>query len=407
MGPQFFLNANYDFVGKRNLFLGIAAAFMAVCLGSIFAKGLNLGVEFTGGAQIEANFDESKTHKVPPTIDSVRGSLEEAGIKGAQVLTVGGAHEHSFLIRVQALAAAGGDLEGRIHGVLKAKYGDEKLAYFDFDEESLDRATARIEDPSVTPAEVKQLLASAPELGGLGVEEVTLDKISGTFVIRLANASNDVLTALTAKFGDGYETSIDSIGASVSKDLTRNALLAIAGACVLIGVYVWLRFDWDFAPGVVLALIHDAVVVVGVWSIASKGLGLDGFEFNLTIVAAVLAIIGYSVNDTVVIYDRIRENREKYQSQPLLWVVNKSVNETLSRTFLTSGATLLSVLSIGLLGSESIRWFGWAMVVGIISGTWSTIAVAMPVTMVVYTLKEKAAARGPTTTPPADVRAKG
>lgn len=403
MGPQLFINANYDFVGKRNLLLALGSAFVALCAASIAVKGLNLGVEFTGGAQIEANFREDAQTKEPVSIDAVRSALTDAGIRNPQVLTVGNTADDAFLIRVQALEqAAGSDLDKRIQDVLTAKYGD-KLAYFDFDEESLDRATARFEGVEPDPAEVKQLLA--PALGGVGLEDVTWDKATGTLVVRLENASNDVLTALNQKFGEGtYDSSIDSIGAAVSKDLTRNALLAIAGACVLIGVYVWLRFDWDFAPGVILALVHDAVVVIGVWSIAGRVLGLEGFEFNLTIVAAVLAIIGYSVNDTVVIYDRIRENREKYQSQTILWVVNKSVNETLSRTFLTSGATLLSVVSIGLLGSESIRWFGWAMTAGILSGTWSTIAIAMPVTMLVYSIKEKQAAASSSQ---AGVRAKG
>lgn len=387
MGPTLFANSNFDFVGKRYVLLGISVAFVALCLFSIFAQGLNLGVEFTGGAQIEVNFDESKTHKEAVSISSVRDALKDAGIE-ATIVTIGGEKEHGFLVRVQSLASSSADLGKRIETVLRTKYGEDKIEYFDFDEESLDRAIVRISDASVKPADVKALLAGSTEIG-VGVEDVTMDRGEGSMVIRLENAANDVLVALKAKFGDGFDSSIESIGAAVSKDLQSTALRAIALACLLIGVYVWLRFDWDFAPGVVLALAHDAIVVVGVWSIFGHWLKVGGFEFNLTIVAAVLAIIGYSVNDTVVIYDRIRENREKYQGKDILWVVNKSVNETMSRTVLTSGATLLSVLSIALLGSESIRWFGWAMVVGILSGTWSTIAVAVPVTIIVYMLKDK------------------
>ena len=389
MGPSLFLNANYDFISKRYILLAVASGLVAASLTSIFVKGLNLGVEFTGGAQLEVNFDESKTAKGDVSITSVRDAIKEAGIENAQIVTIGGDDEHAFLIRVQSLASSSADLGKRIEGVLRTKYGQEKIEYFDFDAESLDRAIVRISDANVQPADVKALLASAPELGGLGIEDVSVDKGSGTMVIRLENAATDVLTALKAKFGDGFDASVDSIGAAVSKDLQTTALRAIAVACLLIGIYVWLRFDWDFAPGVVLALVHDSVVLVGVWSILGKWLAVGGFEFNLTIVAAVLAIMGYSVNDTVVIYDRIRENREKYNGKDILWVVNKSVNETLSRTILTSGATLLSVLSIALLGSESIRWFGWAMVVGLFSGTWSTIAVAVPITTLVYTIKDK------------------
>ena len=150
MGPTLFANSNFDFVGKRYLLLGISVAFIAVCLVSIFVKGMNLGVEFTGGAQIEVNFDESKTHKADVSITSVRDALKEAGIE-ATIVTVGSENEHGFLVRVQSLASSA-DLGSRIEGVLRTKYSEEKIDYFDFDEESLDRAIVRFTDPSVQPA---------------------------------------------------------------------------------------------------------------------------------------------------------------------------------------------------------------------------------------------------------------
>ena len=380
MGFELLVNANYDFVGYRKVMLGITGVIIAGFIASMATKGLNWGVEFTGGSQIEVNFDEAKQTKVAPTIDTVRAAVTAAGIEGAQVVTVGPDEERAFLIRAESAAREGVDKD--IETAVRAKFGD-KVTYYNFDPESQDRAVIKLEDESVTPDAVRAAITADPALAGLGIEDVTKDKADGSIVVKLQNPATDILTSIDAQFGAGtYDSSIDAIGAAVSKDLTRKALLAILLACVLIGIYVWLRFDVDFAPGVIIALIHDSIVVLGVWSVF-------GFEFNLTIVAAVLAIIGYSVNDTVVIYDRIRENLEKNQSRSVLWNANRAVNETLSRTFLTSGATLLSVFAIALLGSEAIRWFGWAMVVGIVSGTWSTIAVAMPVTMFVYELRER------------------
>src|SRR5690349_13521962 len=170
MGPTLFQNANYDFISKRYLLLGISATGVGLSLASIFASGLNLSVEFTGGAQIEIDFDESKPPKTEVNITSVRSALDEAGIENAQVVTIGGAGDHAFLVRVQALGAAGEGLGSKIEGVLRAKYGEEKLQYFDFDRESLDRASVRFApDAKVTGAEIKALLSSAPELGGLGI----------------------------------------------------------------------------------------------------------------------------------------------------------------------------------------------------------------------------------------------
>ncbi len=280
-------------------------------------------------------------------------------------------------------SAAGDDLGDRIRKTLVTSFGEDKVTDYGFDRETRDTAKVRIEDPSITPEKIEQALAASADLKGLQVEEVRYDSSTGEHTIVLANPARKVLTALDDKFGKGtYEASIDAIGSAVSRDLQRKGFLALIAASLLVAVYVWLRFDIDFAPGVVVSLVHDALITMGIWS-------LMGFEFNLTFVAAVLALIGYSVNDTVVIYDRIRENMEKHQTKDIPWIVNKSVNETLSRTLLTSFATMLSVLAIAVFGSESIRWFGWAMLVGMVSGVYSTVYVASPITVYVYEFRER------------------
>ena len=163
--------------------------------------------------------------------------------------------------------------------------------------------------------------------------------------------------------------SVESVGPKVSSELIWMALLAVGAGAAGIWIYVWVRFEWQFAVGTVAALIHDVVVTVGVFSIF-------GLKFDLTIVAALLTILGYSVNDTVVIFDRLRENLAKYKTMPLRDMMNLTANETLSRTIMTATTTLLSLIALIIFGGDVIRGFVFAMLFGVIIGTYSTLYVA-------------------------------
>jgi preprotein translocase SecF subunit len=163
--------------------------------------------------------------------------------------------------------------------------------------------------------------------------------------------------------------SVESVGPKVSAELIWAALLAVAAGSLGIWIYVWLRFEWQFAVGSVAALIHDLVVTVGVFAIFQ-------LKFDLTIVAALLTILGYSINDTVVIFDRLRENLAKYKAMPLREMMNLTANETLSRTIMTATTTLLSLTCLVILGGDVIRGFVFAMLFGVIIGTYSTLYVA-------------------------------
>ena len=163
--------------------------------------------------------------------------------------------------------------------------------------------------------------------------------------------------------------SVESVGPKVSSELIWTAILAVAAGSLGIWIYVWLRFEWQFAVGSVAALIHDVVVTIGVFSIFQ-------LKFDLTIVAALLTILGYSVNDTVVIFDRLRENLAKYKTMPLREMMNLTANETLSRTIMTATTTLISLLCLVILGGDVIRGFVFAMLFGVIIGTYSTLYVA-------------------------------
>ncbi|MCB1398707.1 MAG: protein translocase subunit SecF [Rhodobacteraceae bacterium] len=163
--------------------------------------------------------------------------------------------------------------------------------------------------------------------------------------------------------------SVESVGPKVSGELIKTAFLAVLGATTAILIYIWLRFEWQFAVGAVVALIHDVLVTVGIFA-------LFQIKFDLAIIAALLTILGYSINDTVVVFDRLRENLVKFKTMPLRDVMNLSVNETLSRTVMTSGTTLIALIALLVLGGDVIRGFVFAMTWGVVVGTYSSVFVA-------------------------------
>ena len=178
-----------------------------------------------------------------------------------------------------------------------------------------------------------------------------------------------VETALKGVDGSLRFTSVESVGPKVSGELILTAILAVTGATAAILFYIWLRFEWQFAVGAVAALIHDVVVTIGIFSLLQ-------IRFDLAIIAALLTILGYSINDTVVVFDRLRENLIKYKKMPLREVMNLSVNETLSRTIMTSGTTLIALIALFAFGGDVIRGFVFAIIWGVLIGTYSSVFVA-------------------------------
>ncbi len=241
-----------------------------------------------------------------------------------------------------------------------------------------------IRTESASPVDVG---AYRDALQGLGLGDVTITEVfDPTFdadqhVAQVRIAAQEGQEAVTPDTIEAVEQAlravdpsvtfpaVESVGPKVSGELIRTAFLAIVAASAGIGFYIWLRFEWQYAVGTIVALVHDVIVVAGVFS-------LFQLRFDLTIVAALLTILGYSVNDTVVIFDRLRENLLKYKSMPLRDVMNLSANETLSRTLVTAGTTLLALIPLLIFGGDVIRGFILAMTLGVFVGTYSSIYVA-------------------------------
>ncbi len=229
-------------------------------------------------------------------------------------------------------------------------------------------------------------------VAGLGFGDASLQEFGDpqTVLIRIQlqegqeeGETTSISELVSEALGDGYEyRRVEFVGPKVGSELQEQALWAVLIALAAIMVYIWLRFEWQFGVGAVIALAHDVIATIGLFAVLQ-------LEFNLATVAAILTIAGYSINDTVVIYDRVRENLRKYKQSDLPQVLDRSVNETLSRTLMTSVTTLLALLALFIFGGEIIRDFAGAMMWGVVIGTYSSIFVAVP-TLLYFKLRRDA-----------------
>ncbi len=234
----------------------------------------------------------------------------------------------------------------------------------------------RATDKQITISQLRQSFLNM-DLGDINVKEFGKNN---DFLIKFEKKKNDnsnfigeIKEKLTQSIGSGFNfRRVENVGPKVSAELLRSGIIAIAMSLAAMLFYIWIRFEWQFSLGAILALFHDVILTMGVFSLFS-------LEINLSIVAAVLTIVGYSMNDTVVIFDRVRENLNKFSDIKIFDLTNISINETLSRTIITSVTTLLALVSIYIFGGEILKGFSLAMILGVIFGTYSSIYIANPV----------------------------
>jgi len=302
-----------DFIGRRRIAALISISVIVIVLLSLFFRGLNLGIDFTGGTLVEVSYSSSVN------TEDVRTNLRRSGLDGVVVQYFGTSRD--VLIRLPA-------------------------------------------DPEVDAAESSSLIISS---------------LREPYGETLAESSEN--DSQRCVFQDGTTGDctvqmrrVEFVGPQVGGELTEKGGLAMLYALIGILAYVAWRFEWRFALGAVIALVHDVVVTVGFFS-------LLGLEFSLPVLAAVLAVIGYSLNDTIVVFDRIRENFRKMRKGTIVEIMNSAINQTLRRTLLTSLTTLLVVVTLILLGGEIIKGFAVALFIGILVGTYSSIFVASPVVL--------------------------
>ncbi len=294
-----------DFIGKWRVCVAVSLAIIAAGLVGVATRGVQLGIDFAGGTEVQIRFHEGVTTDE----GAIRSVLDTLDIDGASVIRYGPADTQEFLIKFP---------------------GERRIAQ----EEGLP-----LEESGKVDASTDRIIA--------------LDE------------------ALTGEIGGHDRQRVDFVGPKVGAELREDGLRAMLIAGVLILAYIAFRFSTRFAPGAVVALLHDVLITCSLWV-------LLGLEFDLRVLAALLAIIGYSLNDTIIVYDRVRENMELRTKFDLLDVLNRSVNQTLSRTVLTSITTLAAVLCLLFLGGEVVRPFALAMTIGVAVGTYSSIYIAGP-----------------------------
>ncbi|MCG5055806.1 MAG: protein translocase subunit SecF [Myxococcales bacterium] len=365
---------NFEFVGKQRTsitisLLAVLGSLAMLPLNAFVFKGrgsmLNWGVDFRGGSELLVRFSK----EVEP--GDVRQAMEAAGFQGAEVVRYGQASEagRSYMLRIGAVSVLSEDQAKKLEGAL-GTVGDAKLKSLEWSEGG-DKVYLRF-DKTLESSRVREALTAA------GTETTQVQPFGraddNTFEATLIGLDVEVRKGLEAKLGVGAVAEIpqvESVGAKAGRQLQYDGVQAVFGAILLIVLYVALRFDFRFGPGTIIALLHDAIVTVGAFAVTYK-------EFSLTTLAAVLTIIGYSVNDTIVVFDRVRENAVRFKDRAFDRVVNQSVNETLSRTILTSATLLFVTLAMNVLGSGVVKDFAFAMNVGVIVGTYSTIFIASP-----------------------------
>lgn len=278
-----------DFMGKRRFAMILSAVLLAVSLGALLTKGLNFGIDFTGGTLIEVGYPEAVE------LEGIRSALADGGFGNPQVQHFGSSRE--VLVRI----------------------------------------------------------APQADKNSVELSENAMD------VLRQQNAAMEMRR-------------VEFVGPQVGEELTEQGALAMIYALVGILIYIMVRFQWRFAPGAVAALIHDVLIIIGFFA-------LFQIDFNLTVLAALLAVIGYSLNDTIVVFDRIRENFRRMRKGTPVEIINSSINQTFSRTLMTSITTLLVLISLFVFGGEVIHTFSLALILGVVVGTYSSIYIASTVTL--------------------------
>ena len=374
----------YDFMRQRRFWIVLSFALTIISTILTFTPGPNYGTDFRGGTEIEVDFKEPVSDDELRTAIDTSGKFSEPDI----VKAIDAAHPNRYLIRVQEVSTVGDALKKEIA---------KALCYAE-DPATLDPATCplnvRATEVKISPGgdKIGTRYEEAPDLEAIkaqvakvpGVKlrasahnPTVLSERDHRVEIQLQSKGDQLLDEIRAKLGANRVPDealrVEWVGGRAGKQLRDSARNAVAIAIVFIMLYLAFRFDLRFAPGVIVACTHDAMVVLGVFVLLHK-------EVTLATLAAILTVVGYSMNDTIVVYDRIRENLSRYRGKTFAEIINLSVSETLSRTILTSGATSLSVLAFFIWGTGVIKDFALAMIIGIVAGTYSSIYVAAPLT---------------------------
>lgn len=327
---------NIDFIGKRKIAFVLSLVMILISIGSLLLnRGPRYGIDFAGGTLVQVKFEASVT------IDRIKSGLQNMELAASAVQQFGQAEDNEYLIRTDATTTAMEGLSERIEQYLK--------------------------EATDVPVEIRRVEMVGPQVGQDLREKALFAMFYALLFITVYISGRFEL-----KWAKSAIVAAAIMGAVYLLSLFHVSVPFLMLAALIVSLVIFWFFEFKYAMGAIVAIIHDVTITVGIFSIFDK-------EFTLPIVAALLTIIGYSLNDTIIVFDRIRENLRKYHKEPLTTILNKSINETLSRTILTSLTTLVVVIALFVLGGGIIHDFSFALLVGILVGTYSSIFVASPI----------------------------
>jgi preprotein translocase subunit SecF len=367
-------NLNYDFLGKRKIAYTISITIFLIGLISVIVRGLEFGIDFKGGTEIVLQFEK------PVDVGEIRTYVENLGLGTAEVKTFGG--ETGIMVRTEEQVIPPEifpKVVGNIEIAIEKYFPGIQRNIIDSTASSV---TYEFENSEITNAVIDKLFGAGFQSGHVSEE---LDNKQMIVRVSIADWIKENLSEKVEN-NPFIVLKEDIVGPKIGEELKQDAVLAIFFALIVILLYLGFRFKFVFALGAVAALFHDVLITLGLFA-ALYGLipGLN-LDIDLTVVAAFLTLIGYSINDTVVNYDRVRENLKIHKTRPIYDIINTSLSQTMSRTLLTSGTTLITVLILLIFGGEVLKVFAFTLFFGVIIGTFSSIFVA---SALVYEYAEK------------------
>jgi len=373
---NFFKQVDLDWMGKAKYFFGLSFLLLAAGLASILSHGgLFYGIDFKGGTVVDVRFAG------PPPIDTLRAGLAQQGIGNSTIVPVSDlttSNGNEVLINLEEKGQGAEALDAGKTAILNALHAT--LGAGEAGKQDFNAAGAETIAEVLTRRDPLALGTTAGDrYNQLGRQLATFrDRDHRGIVTDLGQLSASGANAnVIAALRDSFYTStfaiinVEIVGPKVGSELRRQAVVVTLYALGGMLVYIAFRFEWVYGAAAVLAVFHDVLITLGLFSIFH-------FEISLTVIAALLTLVGYSMNDTIVIFDRIRENARLMRREPFKAIVNRSINQTLSRTILTSGLTFMTVLVLFLMGGQVLRAFSFALVVGILVGTYSSFGIAAP-----------------------------
>src|SRR3984893_13339391 len=369
-GVEFFRNTNIDFLGKKWYFLAFSLVFSVAGLFSmLFWHHIPYGVDFRGGTLVYVKFSH------PPDDNALRAAMDRAGLHNAKIQTYDVPSNNQVLIDLDVQETNEQALDNGKTKIINTLETNSVAGKQDLNNSSLLSVKGYLmdKDPMHLGSDADQKYTQQAQ----AVVDAR-DKGAGGVLSSFDQLKNGVNPAVAASLPDGFFLSdfsvrnVEIVGPQVGAQLRKQALLATVYSLAGMLIYLGFRFEWIYGVAAVVTVFHDTLITVGFFSLTKT-------DISLTVIAAILTLIGYSNNDTIVVFDRIRENIKLMRREKLSEIVNRSINQTLSRTILTAGLTFLTVLALFLFGGEVLRGFSLALVIGILIGTYSSIAIAAPI----------------------------